>query len=211
MGVRHAVITVGNQVVFDGDIDKGCGNQIFDYAKAINLLDMEPQSTPAVDKVSLFGSVDHEIDRPKSRTESQTSHSVDESARRSNDRFRQRSHSRDSEVRSSRPKSTKSARKSLSEEKPPKHRSSISSKGENPTTCSMYIHSPYNQHLFPAFSLTLSIFYASAGSFEDPKTHQKKNKLRKSKMSTDFQDVSASSSTAAKALPANETETTQSQ
>ncbi|XP_067672341.1 katanin-interacting protein-like isoform X2 [Haliotis asinina] len=37
IGARHTRIFVGGELVFDGDIDKGCGNQAFDYSKVIDL------------------------------------------------------------------------------------------------------------------------------------------------------------------------------
>ncbi len=37
MGVREAVVLVNGQVVYEGDVDKGCGNQVFDYCKTIFL------------------------------------------------------------------------------------------------------------------------------------------------------------------------------
>ena len=46
IGVKHARIFVGGELVFDGDVDKGCGNQVFDYGFIINLNDMESQLSP---------------------------------------------------------------------------------------------------------------------------------------------------------------------
>ncbi|XP_046378417.2 katanin-interacting protein-like isoform X2 [Haliotis rufescens] len=37
IGARHTRIFVGGELVFDGDIDKGCGNQAFDYSKVVDL------------------------------------------------------------------------------------------------------------------------------------------------------------------------------
>jgi hypothetical protein len=86
--------------IFSGEIEKGCGNQVFDYGKNIDLVqesDLERTPTPAMDKVSLVGSILPERAKIKS--------SLDPSHRRS--------HSKE-EVRRSRPKST---RKSVSSEK----------------------------------------------------------------------------------------------
>ena len=95
MGVRHAIITIGDQTVFDGEIDKGCGNQVFDYGKTINLIDVDSTAqessavhTPVMDKVSLFGSVDTELgerSRSQAGVRSETrlmNHSLDETVTR---------------------------------------------------------------------------------------------------------------------------------
>lgn len=37
VGVRHVRIFLRNDLVFDGEIDKGCGNHIFDYSKRIEV------------------------------------------------------------------------------------------------------------------------------------------------------------------------------
>jgi hypothetical protein len=46
IGVKHARIFVGGELVFDGDVDKGCGNQVFDYGFIIGLNDVESQPSP---------------------------------------------------------------------------------------------------------------------------------------------------------------------
>ena len=37
---------MGGELVFDGDVDKGCGNQVFDYGFIIGLNDVESQPSP---------------------------------------------------------------------------------------------------------------------------------------------------------------------
>ncbi|XP_041364093.1 katanin-interacting protein-like [Gigantopelta aegis] len=37
IGAKHVRIFVGGELVFDGDIEKGCGNQVFDYCSVINV------------------------------------------------------------------------------------------------------------------------------------------------------------------------------
>ncbi len=51
---------VNGYVAYDGDLEKGCGNQVFDYGKVIEIAKEGESSitTPTVDKVSLFSSVD---------------------------------------------------------------------------------------------------------------------------------------------------------
>ncbi|XP_025076001.1 protein KIAA0556 homolog isoform X2 [Pomacea canaliculata] len=38
-GVRQVRVFVGDELVFDGDVDKGCGNHVFDYSKTIQFSD----------------------------------------------------------------------------------------------------------------------------------------------------------------------------
>lgn len=44
VGVRDVRIFVGGDLVWEGVIDKGCGNQVFDYCKVINLIHTNEQS-----------------------------------------------------------------------------------------------------------------------------------------------------------------------
>ena len=45
IGVRAAVVRLNNDIVYDGDIDKGCGNQVFDYGQVIDLQDKHALDT----------------------------------------------------------------------------------------------------------------------------------------------------------------------
>lgn len=60
VGVRHVRVYVGRVPVFDGDVDKGCGNHIFDYSKTIPVtekLNSSPSISPSVaDKPNRLGS-----------------------------------------------------------------------------------------------------------------------------------------------------------
>lgn len=44
VGAKDVRIFVGGELVWEGVVDKGCGNQVFDYCKMINLLPMHQQS-----------------------------------------------------------------------------------------------------------------------------------------------------------------------
>lgn len=46
IGVKHARIFVGGILVFDGNIEKGCGNQVFDYGFVIPLKDIGDKVSP---------------------------------------------------------------------------------------------------------------------------------------------------------------------
>ncbi|XP_056018588.1 protein KATNIP homolog isoform X4 [Ostrea edulis] len=46
IGVKHARIFVGGILVFDGNIEKGCGNQVFDYDFVITLKDSGDKISP---------------------------------------------------------------------------------------------------------------------------------------------------------------------
>ncbi|XP_078316471.1 katanin-interacting protein-like isoform X4 [Crassostrea virginica] len=46
IGVKHARIFVGGILVFDGNIEKGCGNQVFDYGFVIPLKDTGDKVSP---------------------------------------------------------------------------------------------------------------------------------------------------------------------
>ncbi|XP_061197501.1 katanin-interacting protein-like [Saccostrea echinata] len=46
IGVKHARIFVGGVLVFDGNIEKGCGNQVFDYGCVISLKDNGDKISP---------------------------------------------------------------------------------------------------------------------------------------------------------------------
>ncbi|CAG2250434.1 CTPS [Mytilus edulis] len=52
IGVKHARIFIGGELVFDGVIEKGCGNQVFDYGFIINLNEMDDQPSPRSPKPS---------------------------------------------------------------------------------------------------------------------------------------------------------------
>ncbi|XP_052071709.1 katanin-interacting protein-like [Mytilus californianus] len=52
IGVKHARIFIGGELVFDGVVEKGCGNQVFDYGFIINLNEMEDQPSPRSPKPS---------------------------------------------------------------------------------------------------------------------------------------------------------------
>ncbi|XP_046573388.1 katanin-interacting protein-like isoform X2 [Haliotis rubra] len=56
IGARHTRIFVGGELVFDGDIDKGCGNQAFDYSKVVDLsnsgTDNSVRKLPSKDSVN---------------------------------------------------------------------------------------------------------------------------------------------------------------
>ena len=77
VGARHIQLWLGSDLVFAGELDKGCGNQVFDYEKTIVVTrDSEAlrpavsgespdkhgpaltAGTPAMDNVSLFASSD---------------------------------------------------------------------------------------------------------------------------------------------------------
>lgn len=50
MGVRRMRVTVSDHVVFDGQLEKGCGNQVFDYSRTIRLQsDVSDSSDAAID------------------------------------------------------------------------------------------------------------------------------------------------------------------
>ncbi len=46
-GARQVEICVGSDVVFNGELDKGCGNQVFDYGKTIQCKRTEQTETPS--------------------------------------------------------------------------------------------------------------------------------------------------------------------
>ncbi|KAK7501363.1 hypothetical protein BaRGS_00007488, partial [Batillaria attramentaria] len=49
VGARHVRVFVGGTLVFDGEVDKGCGNHIFDYSKTISVsekLKPSPSKSP---------------------------------------------------------------------------------------------------------------------------------------------------------------------
>lgn len=107
-------ISINGEQFFAGDIDKGCGNQVFDYGKNIEVPpDNDRTRTPAMDKVSLYGSI--ETERANTKAES-----LDPSHRRS--------HSKE-EVRRSRLRSNNASRKSTSLEKIPTQDSSKKTRG----------------------------------------------------------------------------------
>ena len=68
MGARQVEVWVDSRLVFTGEVDKGCANQVFDYATTVTVdgtlaatpaMDNETLvATPAMDNVSLFQSVD---------------------------------------------------------------------------------------------------------------------------------------------------------
>lgn len=40
IGVRHLSVSVGDNLVFEGELEKGCGNQVFDYGRTIWQVDL---------------------------------------------------------------------------------------------------------------------------------------------------------------------------
>ena len=70
MGVKDIRILVDHENVFEGKVEKGCGNHVFDYVYNIPVNEEESPpssasaatitpSTPAMDNVSLFQSTDY--------------------------------------------------------------------------------------------------------------------------------------------------------
>ena len=59
------LVLLDGEVVFDGELEKGCGNQVFDYSHNIQLMDLDVPSDPApaavsaMDNVSLFPSAEY--------------------------------------------------------------------------------------------------------------------------------------------------------
>ena len=64
-GVREVCILVNRDIVYEGEVDKGCGNQVFDYGFNVRVTDSDSprsdnsSSTPAIDNVSLFQSTEY--------------------------------------------------------------------------------------------------------------------------------------------------------
>ncbi|KAK3089923.1 hypothetical protein FSP39_007664 [Pinctada imbricata] len=52
IGVKHARIFVGGELIFDGNIEKGCGNQVFDYGFNVYVKDNDKVSPRDEDKSS---------------------------------------------------------------------------------------------------------------------------------------------------------------
>lgn len=46
IGARHVRVFVDNKKVFDGEVEKGCGNHVFDYSKTITVRDARAASPP---------------------------------------------------------------------------------------------------------------------------------------------------------------------
>ena len=46
IGARHIRVFVDNEKVFDGEVEKGCGNHVFDYSKTIPIRDAKAASSP---------------------------------------------------------------------------------------------------------------------------------------------------------------------
>ncbi|CAD5110948.1 DgyrCDS304 [Dimorphilus gyrociliatus] len=64
-GVKEILVSYDEQILFQGIIEKGCGNQVFDYGQTIIL--SNPSSTPTVDRVSMFEAEDDEHPRCETR------------------------------------------------------------------------------------------------------------------------------------------------
>ena len=90
VGARHVQLWLGSDLVFAGELDKGCGNQVFDYEKTILVTrdsdalrpavcgespdkhgPASTAGTPAMDNVSLFASSDLDAGSAEVDTESE--------------------------------------------------------------------------------------------------------------------------------------------
>ena len=89
IGARQVQLWLGQELVFDGELDKGCGNQVFDYEQTIVIASdnhllkpvvsgASPEKqhrssvcrTPAMDNVALFPSTDLDCTSALDRVES---------------------------------------------------------------------------------------------------------------------------------------------
>ena len=66
IGAKHIRLLTGGNLVYDGDLDKGCGNQVFDYGKTINIIS---SSDARVDEItSVMDNVQFHSDDEECRT-----------------------------------------------------------------------------------------------------------------------------------------------
>ena len=76
MGVCEARLIVNGQVMFQGEVDKGCGNQVFDYSKVVSL-ESDPSLTEdnlAIDNVSFNSDSEGEVVPQGVRSETRLTH-----------------------------------------------------------------------------------------------------------------------------------------
>ena len=52
MGIKEAKVSVGGELVWDGTVDKGCGNQVFDYSTTIPLPKVKSNEDNSDDKMT---------------------------------------------------------------------------------------------------------------------------------------------------------------
>lgn len=85
IGAGDVKIYIDGNLVHDEEIDKGCGNQVFDYSQTINVCQpaesvgkerengsvsfnkLPGQQTPIIDNVDLFRSTEHNTERSQTR------------------------------------------------------------------------------------------------------------------------------------------------
>ncbi|XP_078793926.1 katanin-interacting protein isoform X4 [Oryzias latipes] len=69
IGARHVKLYLNSTLVFEGELEKGCGSQVFDYSTTINLQDSQiPESsfsTPVCSGHNLRGATPHHYDDKK--------------------------------------------------------------------------------------------------------------------------------------------------